>query len=172
MRAIIKNKKIMLSVLALALVLTATIGTTLAYFTTYTFAEGRRPISLGAETEIEEEISGLDKLITIHNKEGSNDVYVRVKVYYGSEVSVDVKPGDKWIKGDDGWWYYDGILKADERTSVLKAEVTVPEGADPDSFEIIVVHESIQAFNPNVKAQDADWSSSFITSNKEEGGEQ
>lgn len=155
MKAIMSNKKIMLSVLALMLVLTATIGTTLAYFTTFTSAEGRHPISLGTTTTTTEIIDGVNKEITITNSNPGNDAYIRVKAFYGSDADVTMV-GSDWKQGEDGWWYYNKILAPGETTSMIKAFVEIKEDA-ADKFDIVVVHESIQAFDPSVSAIDANW---------------
>lgn len=151
MKQMIKEHKKILVAIAVALMLTTTIGTTLAYFTTYTSAYGIRPILIGSSTEIIEELEDMDKVVTIKNT-GKTDVYVRVQAFSGSDTKVSVSGGD-WIDGEDGWYYYKSILKPEEISTPLRAAVEAV--SDAEQFQVVVVHESLQAFNPNIGAVEA-----------------
>ena len=72
---------------ALLLLGSAGAGQAMAYFTTYVTAAGGHPVTLGYETQIEEEVENMTKHIVIANT-GESDCYVRVKVFSGSQFPV------------------------------------------------------------------------------------
>ena len=60
-----KKRTLILAVLAVVLVLSASIGSAVAYFTTYATARGGYVIHLGGRTEIEEDIVNNRKTVRI-----------------------------------------------------------------------------------------------------------
>ena len=70
-----------IAVLAFLMVMTAGVGKAWAYFTTYASAEGGITITLGDETEIEEEFSNWEKRVTITSDADSEPVYIRAKAF-------------------------------------------------------------------------------------------
>ena len=156
---------ICLSLLAAATVLTVGVNSALAYFTTYTTAEGGIPIHLGDRTEIEESFSNKIKHITITSEAGSEPVYIRARAFctrygYSYQSVVDgawtENPGDnhRIPDADKGqYWYYTSIVKGGESTSTLDVIIDIPSQTDPavpgqpaledgDSFNVIVIYES------------------------------
>lgn len=111
----------------------------MAYFTTYVTAAGGYPVTLGSETEIEEDVSDMTKHIVISNT-GESDCYVRVMVFGGSQFEISYNAGDGWYQSEDGYWYYDQILPVGENTSELLAAIEVPEDYT-DPFNIVVIQE-------------------------------
>ena len=67
----------------------------MAYFTTYAGAKGGYELRAGIETEIHEEIDGLNKHIRIENT-SDGECFVRVKVFAGSvtEISYTCENGN------------------------------------------------------------------------------
>ena len=99
-----------------------------AYFTTYASAKGGYEIQAGTETEIHEEIDGLNKHIRIENTGGA-DCFVRVKVFYGGDLEVVYSDAENnWQEGEGGYWYYQPILPAAQMTTGLDVKFNVPEG--------------------------------------------
>ncbi len=140
----LSNKKIAL-ICAVVLTLLASTGATLAYFSDYEAALGEAKVLLSDRTEIEEELQDNEKTIRIVNtsKEGEGaDVVVRVAIYGPDKMEVSL--GEGWTtKQADGYYYYNGILKPQEKTTDIKASVkNVPKTIDVSDLEIIVVQES------------------------------
>ena len=107
-----KRKTLLLAVLALALVLCASIGTAVAYFTTYAPAQGGYKITQGYE--FEESFYDWTKHVAITSKENSMPVYVRVRAYASTQFDL-VFSGDSWTQSGH-WWYCTKILEGGSRT--------------------------------------------------------
>ena len=156
-----KKRTLFLAVLAVVLVLSASIGSAVAYFTTYATARGGYVIHLGGRTEIEEDIVNNRKTVRIFNRAQSDEdigkypVFVRVKAFADSDgtLDYDANAGSLWQPKNDGYWYYQKPLYA--------GTVAHPEGAVTDPFvvtinlsralkegeelDVIVVYDSVAA---------------------------
>lgn len=108
---------------------------------------------------------------TITLQEGSEDAYVRAKITYSfasdthrfdadeiAEKSGQLEAGmdilsQHWVKGDEGYYYFQGILTDEEgkNTIQLFRNVTIPEDWGNEvanaTIQIIVEAEAIQADN-------------------------
>lgn len=168
------NKKILTAGLAGALAVTAVVGGSLAYFTdsdakTNTFTVGNVDITLtepgweatgkvDAETVYAGEALAKDPTVT---NDGANPCFVRIKVdgldslgeagmiTYRTDYVTD-KLGDGWVKGDDGYFYYDTVLEVDETTDALFDQIVMPTGltnedANEDGYNVVVTAEAVQA---------------------------
>lgn len=154
-----KRMRYLLPVLALSLVMTAGIGKAWAYFTTYASAQGGIPIELGSETEITERFSSWIKHLTITNDEGSEPVYIRARAFYGGNYTVTYE-GTGWSAGEDGYYYYDGIVEGGGSTSELLVKIGgIPEEdlKDQQTFNIIVIYESTPVQYHEDGTPYADW---------------
>lgn len=147
-----KKKHLFLAVLAIVLILSASLGTALAYFTSYAGANGGYIIHLGHETEIEETVEGNVKSVSIKNTpdpdtdDGLYPVFVRAIVYAGNDVSITVA-GTGWHQEDDTW-YYDSALYTGESTSTLNITVEPAENAGVrpgDPIDVLITYESVPA---------------------------
>ena len=140
-----KKRHILLAALALVLLVTGSIGTAYAYFTTYVVTVGGYPVSLGSETEITESFYSWTKRVTITNEAGSEPVYVRARAYAGSvyELTYSDESG-LWSPGSDGWWYYSAPVSGGESAGELQVHIgNVPEeSSEGDSFSVVVVYET------------------------------
>ena len=142
------NKKILL-VISLMLVLTLSVGLTMAYFSDHTEAKGGKQIALGGQTKIHEEQNNDNKVIWIENI-GDTDVVVRVAVYGPTAITYTPDVADDW-KQDGDYVYYKQVLPAPKDgkpsyTSKITASWKLPEGFDPgDDFNVVVIQESEQA---------------------------
>ena len=142
-----KKNKWLLLLLAAALVLTAGIGTAMAYFTTYVQARGGYVIRLEDETEIVEDVSSWTKHVTIYNKEGSSPVFVRVKAFAADPIKLEFR-GEGWALGEEDYYYFQQPVAGGKNTDPeLQIHIgPVPEDAKPgDDFNVIVVYESVPA---------------------------
>jgi hypothetical protein len=158
MRGNMKKTNLILAASAVCLVLSATINTASAYFTTYAEAKGGYTIELGDNTRINENFSGWVKYVTITSAEDSEPVYVRARAFSGSQYPLEYS-GDGWSIGSDGFYYYDNILSASESTNDLLVQISgVPVNADSDSsFNVIVVYESTPVLYKEDGTPYADW---------------
>ena len=144
------KKKIAVLVTAVALVALVAIGATFALFTDShstlnTVTMGNVKITL-TEPQFSEDTDNtntianvvprqvIDKDPTIENV-GKNDAYVRVLLAYEGltetqsqevEALLDID-GENWIKGEDGYYYYQNILAAGADPIVLFTKLTVPD---------------------------------------------
>lgn len=155
-----KRKHFVLAVLAIILVLSIGIGAASAYFTSYATAQGGYVIHLGHESEIHESVDGTVKSVQIQNIADSEEdvgkfpIFVRAKVYHGSDCTVTVS-GSGWTKEGD-LYYYEQPLYADledtlsalSTTSVLTvdAQPTDPSKVqDGDVIDVIITYDSVPA---------------------------
>ena len=143
------NKKSLL-VIAITLVLSLSVGLTMAYFSDYNAARGGRGIALGGKTELHDDYDASKKTVVIANT-GETDVIVRVAVYApvlsdGQTVTVS---GSNWAmegSGDTAYWYYTQVLPVGQSTSPLTVNTEYMINADlGNTAEVIVTHESVQA---------------------------
>jgi hypothetical protein len=155
-----RNKKVtLLAAAALVLVLGVSVGTAMAYFTTYATAKGGVPVTLGAQTTIHEEYENWTKTVSMENT-GEVPVFVRAKVIAGSQIAIAVE-GTGWSEGSDGYWYYSEALPVGGTTANLVAFIAKDEDLT-SSFNVVVVQECTPVMydaNGNaVTAENADWS--------------
>ena len=84
-----KKKKILLTAACAVLILSATIGSAVAYFSTYEKALGGYVLHLDDYEEYTEEFQDWTKKVVITSKKDSKeDVYVRVRAYAGTQVKL------------------------------------------------------------------------------------
>lgn len=75
-----------------------------------------------------------------------------IKLNFGENLadSKDPKEG-KWIEGSDGYYYYNGIVKPNEKTANLLESVTLSEDTTNEfkglNFDVVVDSEGVQAAN-------------------------
>lgn len=155
-----KKKKLLLTAIAVALIMTMGIGASWAYFTTYAEAAGEKEVHFGYEADIHEDFDGKTKIVTITSQKGSEPVYVRVRAYTGSQYSLDIS-GEGWVAGKDGYYYYDKMLQSEQSTLPISIELKNIPAKDVDSANIVVLYETTPVFytddgNGNMKP-DWDW---------------
>ena len=114
MKKKLNKKTLCLTAAALTLTAGLSVGSAMAYFTTYVTAQGGQELSLGfTEVIPDEEVSDWTKHIKIENT-GDYECYVRVKVFAGSQYQEGLVYSDesgKWTPGDDGYYYYKTTIK-------------------------------------------------------------
>lgn len=155
MRRKFDKKPVILATAALALTAALTVGSAMAYFTTYSTASGGVKMDMGfTETIPEEKVDTDGKHITIKNV-GDYECFVRVKVF--AEREVDYKPSEGWTLKDDGYWYYEAVLPAGESTTELLVTYTFPEGDEKEEFDIVVIQECTPVYYDEEGNPKADW---------------
>lgn len=152
------NKTALLIALAVLLVLGASITASQAYFTTFAEAEGGHSLSLGSRTELDEEVNGLEKQVSVRNT-GDLECYVRVKAFAGDDFTLKYAGEAGWKDGGDGYWYYEGILAVGAATPKLTIGIDVPdaEGKEISDFNVVVIQECTPVLYDEDGNPYADW---------------
>ena len=156
-----KKRTLILAVLAVVLVLSASIGSAVAYFTTYATARGGYVIYLGDRTEMEEHISNNRKTVQIFNRAqsagdiGKYPVFVRVKAFTDSDGTLDysANTGSLWQPRNDGYWYYQKAIYAgtsehpeDAVTDPFVVTINLSRALkEGEELDVIVVYDSVAA---------------------------
>lgn len=152
------KKTVFLTAAALTMTLGLSVGTAMAYFTTYTEAAGGVELELGfTETIPHEEVTDWTKHIRIENT-GNYDCYVRVKVFAGEKFQDSLTYSDdsgKWTKGADEYYYYSDIVPAGGMTEELR--VMIDHMDAEQSFNVIVVQECTLVQYDDNGSPYADW---------------
>ena len=174
------KKIICLAAAAVVLVATLSVGSALAYFSTYVLSEGKETLDLEfTETELYEEVISGKKILSIKNT-GVSDCFVRVKVIVASANTgkiqvVEPDGNDNWSNSPDknGYYYYQPegkVLKAGESTTDLHVEIagiTSTPGTDAEDFNVIVIQENTPVLYKDGGDVYADWDGSdFIIEKK------
>ena len=166
-----RNSTFILSLLALALIFSAVISPTLAYFTDHEQADGTAPITLSGKTEIVDDYDpkNLTKTISIQNTEG-RDVWIRLLVAVGEtyESNVVLTPGEGWSKGTDGYWYYGSPVSAPNTTSTFAVSIAGVPMTNLDisqqQFNVSVLYETTPVqYNEAGRPKAADWNITLDT---------
>ena len=150
------NKKRILLITAVAMVLLVSVTATLAYFSDYDRATGEKQLVLTGQTEIEENPRDDSKDITITNV-STNDVDMVVRVRVVGPVTINFNPGAGWEQNGD-WWYYNKILAKGDSTSNLHAGWDIPKDSVIENFDVVVLHESaVVTYENGSVARPAGW---------------
>lgn len=148
---------VLMAALALTLVVTSSVSSSLAYFTTYVTAKGGVTIEYGSlSTELDEQVEGWEKTVNVKNT-GTLDAWVRVRAYAGSQFDLRYAAESGWRDGGDGWWYYSEPLAAGEVTAVpVVVTISGPEEL-PEEFNVVVVQECTPVSYREDGTAYADW---------------
>lgn len=155
------TKTICLAAAAVTLTASLTVGTAMAYFTTYAVAEGGVTLDLGfTETVPNEEVVNGKKEIQIENT-GDYDCYVRLKALTGDAYKDDITYSEpdqagKWTPGADGYYYYSDIVAAGELTSQIDVAFVLRE-ENPVDFNVIIIQECTPVLYDASGNPYADW---------------
>ena len=150
------NKKRILLITAVAMVLLVSVTATLAYFSDYDRATGEKKLILTGQTEITETPEDDSKTISIKNV-SKDDVDMVTRVRVVAPVEVTFNPGRNWEQNGD-WWYYTKVLAQNDSTTDIVASWKIPKDSAIENFDVVVLHESavVTYENGNVAKPD-DW---------------
>lgn len=163
MKRLLHSKQMWLMLAIVVLVLSISVGSTMAYFTTYAEAKGGHTLLLGHETKTKETFSNWTKHIVLTNT-GKRDCFVRLKAFCGSELELIYSDENgKWELHDDGYYYYTDVVPVGADTLPLDIKIQIPEGYTTD-FNVVVVQECTLALYDGDTPY-ADWSIIFDSSN-------
>ena len=166
-----KKRNMILSVLAAVLILSLSVGSAMAYFTTFTKVDGDAPFKAGNITRIDESYSGNVKSVWITNLSSSKEsVFIRARVF--SAVPVSIAGSSKWSEHGD-YWYFSDPVPPRGVTDVLNVTIDFNGGGfDPKAYvgekiSVIVVYEAIFApqFDSNgdeMLPWDIDWTQKVL----------
>lgn len=157
MKKFLSRKNLCLAGAALLLAGSVTVGSAMAYFTTYATASGGASISLGfTQTVPSEEIVDWTKRISVENT-GTADCYVRVKIFAGAKYQAGLQiSGEGWTSGEDGYYYYNNIVPGGAKTAdQLMAHIDNMDSTE--DFNVIVVQESTPVLYDESGSPYADW---------------
>jgi len=158
-------RTICLTAAALILASGLTVGSAMAYFTTYVTGSGGVELKLGAvKTEIDEKVVNGKKELTLTNT-GNLDCYVRLKALTGDAYKNGIaysEPGGegKWTPGvaSEGYYYYADIIEPGGSTTQLDVSFVFPTGEEPEDFNVIIIQECTPVLYDNNGTPYADWS--------------
>ena len=151
----VKMKKNIGIVVLIVIVCVAIIksGTSLAYF----FADKGHETSYQLakiDTEIDEDFQQITQQLYTKNPKvkniGDSDAIVRVRIEITPSSQkdnlefIDQDNQSQWKQEDDGYYYYQNVLKAGEETDTLFDQVKIKDIEKMEDFDIIVYHEAIQ----------------------------
>ncbi len=151
-----KFRKILIFVSVILLV-AVVVPNASAYFSTYTQTKGKKLITLGDDSQIEEpKVENGIKTIVISADDDSSAIFVRVKaIHIGSitteknTTKTDSYDPDKWTKDGD-YYYFSDPLDGKNDTDITKSttldlKVNIPDSISRDEVHVVVVYEAIVA---------------------------
>ena len=139
-------------IIALALILVLAVGGTVAYIFTQTDPVINTFTPTEAKITVDEETNSNQKTsITVENISTGVPVYIRValvanmidkdKNVTGAASVPEFKPGENWLEGRDGYYYYTQPVPVDGSTgNLLKAPMELSE-----NMQVVVLADAIQA---------------------------
>ena len=139
-------------IIALALILVLAVGGTVAYIFTQTGPVINTFTPTEAKITVNEEISSNQKTsITVENISTGVPVYIRVALVAnmidkdenvtGAASVPTFTPGDNWIEGSDGYYYYTKAVPVGGSTgNLLEKAMTLDE-----NMQVVVLADAIQA---------------------------
>lgn len=149
------KRKTILTLAALALLLTCVVSGTLAYLMTSTESVTNVFTPAKVDTDITEEFNKTVKSsVIVTNAADSIPVYVRVAVV-GNWVDAagnivqpwtpDFDLGANWIQGSDGYYYYKQVVPVGGKTSDLLGSDITTKANDGLHLEVVVMQQAVQA---------------------------
>ena len=157
------KKPLVLAAAAIALTGSLTVGSAMAYFTTYATAGGGVKMNMGFTTTVpDEKIDEKGKHVTCLPSTIRCQIRQchRRKCFDSDETIIIAFIDDGgWQAGDDGYWYYESVLPAGETTKQeLNISYQFPSGDEKASeFNVVVIQECTPVlFDANGNAY-ADW---------------
>ena len=139
-------------IIALALILVLAVGGTVAYIFTQTDPVINTFTPTEAKITVDEKTNNNQKTeIIVKNNSTGVPVYIRValvanmidkdKNVTGAASVPEFTPGDDWLEGNDGYYYYTQPVPVGESTgNLLKAPMELSE-----NMQVVVLADAIQA---------------------------
>ena len=173
------SKKTWILMVSILLVLSVTVGSTIAFLSTKSGPVENTFNASKVTTKVNEEISGSEKTnVTITNT-GDIDAWIRAAVVvtwqneagevYGQAPKADDNytdwtPGTDWVKGRDGFYYYTKPVAAGNSTATALIARIAPNGESPANgyyLSVEILGSGIQSKPAN--AFKSAWASSGLS---------
>lgn len=157
---VMKKRLITLAAAAAIIICGIAVKPAMAFFTDTATAEGKLELKLkdGELGDIEETVSDMVKHIVITNT-GDGDVIVRVKAIYPDSCTVTVQDSADWSESD-GYYVFNGILSAGDKTSELALKISNSTTAD---FNVVILQEATRVTYDEAGNPIADWDSAVVS---------
>ena len=143
----IRMNKTAATLMAIIMLIGAVIGSTVAFLITNTGPVENTFAYASVSCEVKEDFNGSTKKDVQIKNTGSTDAYIRAtyvvnwldkdgkivaSVPDGYSYTLTENPGNKWTKGNDGYFYYLSPVEPDKSTpgSLLTCTVTHPENPE------------------------------------------
>lgn len=168
-----------------AIILTASVGATIAYFTAATTAKASIETSFSEYTSIqqvskEDIVDWMMPFSVTNDADSHREVYVRAKAFngskYGMTCSNPVGGAQNWTLHDDDYYYYGPILGVNQSTTTLEVRMDNYNNALSDApvgeaFQVGVIYETTPVLYDASGNPYADWSYTLDTGTTAGGGE-
>ena len=145
-----KKRNLIIAFAAVVMLLCAVMPKAMAYFTTYVRVQGGIPLKMESITRLEEDVKKNHKDVVVYH-DGTVPCYVRAMAIAPTGVTLQYEPGEGWVDGGDGYYYYDQMLSGKSNTTVLRVSITVPDTKPENEMNIIVVYESTTSLDEEGK---------------------
>lgn len=159
------SKRAVLLVLSLVMILSVSVGGTLAYLIAQSETRTNvfEPGDVTTETKEDFTPNGNKSDVKISTKGSNVDTYVRAKIVVtwvdkdgnvlaqkpkeGTDYTISINEGDDWMQGDDGFWYCREVVKAGKETPVLITNCYPKENMGPvdAQLQVTILSQAIQA---------------------------
>lgn len=165
----VRGSTVAIIVLTIMLLASIAVGVTLAYFTADTNVVGN--VTLGDPVNInitqggstvtsltfsDDALPGhvYDQVIGVSVPADTSDALLRAKLTIsnteGDSINVQATTASSWVEGDDGYYYYNGIVSANDSVDFVTAVKIPTELTNEDAnktFNIDISVEAIQEAN-------------------------
>lgn len=165
------SKRAVLLVLSLVMILSVSVGGTLAYLIAQSETRTNvfEPGDVTTETKEDFTPNGNKSDVKISTKGSNVDTYVRAKIVVtwvdkdgnvlaqkpkeGTDYTISINEGDGWMQGGDGFWYCREVVKAGDKTPVLINSCSPEVGMGPVDarLQVTILSQAIQASDQAIK---------------------
>ena len=159
-----KNKKVLIISIIMILILIMS-GTVYAYFTTFAEASGNVTFIFNdTEIAVTSKLENGKLNINIENV-GDEDTFVRAKVLIPDCAKVSSNSAN-WTLKTDGYWYYDKVLEAGNKSTTLQLNITIND-RETREFNAVTNAEAVRVCYNEDGSTYANWQSAYEITNVE-----
>lgn len=164
------SKRAVLLVLSLVMILSVSVGGTLAYLIAQSETKTNVFEPGDVTTTTDEKFNQIEKKDVQISTAGSNvDTYVRAKIVVtwvdkdgnvlaqkpekDVDYTISINEGNGWMQGGDGFWYCREVVKAGDKTPVLINSCSPEVGMGPVDarLQVTILSQAIQASDQAIK---------------------
>lgn len=160
-----KNKKVVLIISIIMILILIMSGTVYAYFTTSAEASGNVTFIFNdTEIAVTSKLENGKLNINIENI-GDEDTFVRAKVLIPDYAKVSSNSAN-WTLKTDGYWYYDKVLETGNKSTTLQLNITIND-RETREFNAVTNAEAIRVCYNDDGSTYANWQSVYEITNVE-----